>query len=209
MDWKLINWTAKNAWLTEGGKMKKVGVLALQGSIEEHISILKKIKGVKPIKVKTREELMEVDRLIIPGGESTTIGKLLRDFNLLEPLAARIKNGMPVWGTCAGMILLAKKIEGNPEGHLMVMDIQVRRNAYGSQINSFMTHSIIPEFSDEKIPLIFIRAPYITEIGKNVTPLLELDGHIVAAKQENMLATSFHPELTNNTVVHDYFCNKM
>lgn len=91
----------------------------------------------------------------------------------------------------------------------MVMDIQVRRNAYGRQIYSFMTRKVIPEFSNKKIPLIFIRAPYITEIGKNVTPLLELDGHILAAKQENMLATSFHPELTNNTVVHDYFCNKM
>jgi 5'-phosphate synthase pdxT subunit len=205
----LIDWTAKNAWLIEGGKMKKVGVLALQGSVEEHISILKKIEGIEPIKVKTREELMEVDRLIIPGGESTTMGKLLRDFNLLNPLVDRIKDGMPVWGTCAGMILLAKKIEGSPEGHLMVMDIQVRRNAYGRQIYSFMTRKVIPEFSNEKIPLIFIRAPYITEIGKNVTPLLELDGHILAAKQENMLATSFHPELTNNTVVHDYFCNKM
>jgi len=189
--------------------MKKVGVLALQGSVEEHIAMLKKIEGVKPIKVKTREELMEVDRLIIPGGESTTMGKLLRDFNLLNPLVDRIKDGMPVWGTCAGMILLAKKIEGSPEGHLMVMDIQVRRNAYGRQINSFISHKVIPEFSDEKIPLIFIRAPYITEIGKSVTPLLELDGYIVAAKQENMLATSFHPELTNNTVIHDYFCNKM
>ncbi|QSQ07851.1 Pyridoxal 5'-phosphate synthase subunit PdxT [Koleobacter methoxysyntrophicus] len=209
MDWKLIDWTAKNAWLIEGGKMKKVGVLALQGSVEEHISILKKIEGIEPIKVKTREELMEVDRLIIPGGESTTMGKLLRDFNLLNPLVDRIKDGMPVWGTCAGMILLAKKIEGSPEGHLMVMDIQVRRNAYGRQIYSFMIRKVIPEFSNEKIPLIFIRAPYITEIGKNVTPLLELDGHILAAKQENMLATSFHPELTNNTVVHDYFCNKM
>jgi 5'-phosphate synthase pdxT subunit len=205
----LIDWTAKNAWLIEGGKMKKVGVLALQGSVEEHISILKKLEGIEPIKVKTREELMEVDRLIIPGGESTTMGKLLRDFNLLNPLVDRIKDSMPVWGTCAGMILLAKKIEGSPEGHLMVMDIQVRRNAYGRQIYSFMTRKVIPEFSNEKIPLIFIRAPYITEIGKNVTPLLELDGHILAAKQENMLATSFHPELTNNTVVHDYFCNKM
>ncbi len=189
--------------------MKKVGVLALQGSVEEHISMLKKIEGIMPVKVKTRQELMEVDRLIIPGGESTTMGKLLRDYNLLNPLADRIKDGMPVWGTCAGMILLAKRIEGNPEGHLMVMDIQVRRNAYGRQVNSFMTHKVIPEFSHENIPLIFIRAPYITETGKNVTPLLELDGHIVAAKQENMLATSFHPELTNNIAVHDYFCNKM
>lgn len=189
--------------------MKRIGVLALQGSVEEHVSMLNKIPGVTPVLVKKAKDLESIDRLIIPGGESTTIGKLLRNYNLLLPIANSIKEGMPVWGTCAGMILLAKEIEGSSRGHLEVMDITVRRNAYGSQLDSFVAYRVVPEVSAEEIPLVFIRAPYITRIGQGVTPLLKLDGHIVAAKQGNMLATSFHPELTLNPDFHLYFCNKM
>lgn len=188
--------------------MKRVGVLALQGSVREHMESLKRIDGVAPVMVKNRNDLDKVDRLIIPGGESTTIGKLLKDFNLASPIVERIKQGMPVWGTCAGMIILAKKIENSPGGHLEVMDIRVRRNAYGSQLDSFVTEGTIDEVSPEKIPLVFIRAPYITEVGDQVSIMLEVDGKIVAAKQENMVATSFHPELTDSLDFHEYFCNR-
>jgi 5'-phosphate synthase pdxT subunit len=188
--------------------VKRVGVLALQGSVREHMESLKRIDGVAPVMVKNRNDLDKVDRLIIPGGESTTIGKLLKDFNLASPIVERIKQGMPVWGTCAGMIILAKKIENSPGGHLEVMDIRVRRNAYGSQLDSFVTEGTIDEVSPEKIPLVFIRAPYITEVGDQVSIMLEVDGKIVAAKQENMVATSFHPELTDSLDFHEYFCNR-
>jgi len=189
--------------------MKKVGVLALQGSIQEHVNSLKSIPGVIPILVKKTDDLDLVERLIIPGGESTTIGKLLRDYKLLHPIAEKIEEGMPVWGTCAGMILLAKKIENSPVNHLNVMDITVRRNAYGSQLDSFVTQEMIPQISSRKIPLVFIRAPYIIKTRAGVTPLLELYGHIVAARQDNMLVTSFHPELTDNLEFHMYFCDNM
>lgn len=187
--------------------MRKVGVLALQGSVQEHMGSLKKIRGIVPVPVKKQDDLETIERLIIPGGESTTIGKLLRDYHLLQPIAEKIKEGMPVWGTCAGMILLSKRIEDSSEAHLKVMDIVVRRNAYGNQLDSFLTWEIVSKVSSEEIPLVFIRAPYITEIGNGVTPLLELEGHLVAAQQDNMLSTSFHPELTDNLEFHEYFCN--
>ncbi len=189
--------------------MKRVGVLALQGSVQEHMASLKRLSGVTPVPVKKQDTLETVERLIIPGGESTAIGKLLRDYNLINPLAKRIRKGMPVWGTCAGMILMAKRIEGGNEGYLETMDITVRRNAYGGQLDSFDTRKVIPLISEEEIPLIFIRAPYVTEMGKGVVSLLELDGHIVAARQDNMLVTSFHPELTDNLEFHRYFCFDM
>ncbi len=184
----------------------KVGVLSFQGSVEEHMNSLKKIDNVEAVEVKTLSALNEVNGLILPGGESTTISKLLNIFNLSSPLKKRIENGMPVWGTCAGLILLAKNIE-NEQPHLKVMDISVKRNAYGTQIDSFTTTSKISEISEKELPLVFIRAPWIENAKSNVKILSKINGHIVAARQQNMLATSFHPELTNSSEFHNYFVN--
>ena len=191
----------------EDGKMIKVGVLAIQGAVAEHLELLNQIPDVCAQEVKYRDELNEIDGLIIPGGESTAIGRLLRDFNLLQPLKERILNGMPVWGTCAGMILLAKSLENDPTVHLGVMDITVERNAYGRQLGSFTTEVEIEKISSNKIPLVFIRAPYVTQVKSDVDILLEVNDHIVACQQKQMLATSFHPELTKDTSFHRYFIN--
>ncbi|MCX7923592.1 MAG: pyridoxal 5'-phosphate synthase glutaminase subunit PdxT [Clostridia bacterium] len=185
--------------------MVNVGVLALQGSVIEHVKILSGIEGVIPCEVRTVEELDKVSGLILPGGESTTIGKLLKDFEMAEPIKHRVKAGMPVWGTCAGMILMAKKIVDEDNTHLELMDITVRRNAYGSQLDSFSVSSNIPSVSDDSIPMVFIRAPWVECIGSDVEVLAELDGRIVAVKESNMLATSFHPELSANNAFHKYF----
>lgn len=189
----------------EDGKMIKVGVLAVQGAVAEHLELLNPIPDVCAQEVKYLDELNEIDGLIIPGGESTAIGRLLRDFNLLQPLKERILNGMPVWGTCAGMILLAKSLENDPMVHLGVMDITVERNAYGRQLGSFETELVVKEVSSNKIPLVFIRAPYVTQTKSTVSTLLEIDDRIVACRQQHMLATSFHPELTKDTTFHRYF----
>lgn len=181
-----------------------VGVLSFQGSVAEHMQMLNKIDGVTPLEVKTKEALDQVDGLILPGGESTTIAKLLHIFGLFEPLKERITNGMPVWGTCAGMILLAKQIVGE-SAHLGVMDITVRRNAYGTQLDSFSTSAEIPEISEKPVSLVFIRAPWVESADENVRILCQISGHIVVARQDHMLVTSFHPELTETPAVHQYF----
>lgn len=185
------------------GKGPCIGVLALQGSVEEHLECLSRL-GIQAVPVKRKEEIEAVDAMILPGGESTTIGKLLRDFDLMAPLRKRILQGMPVWGTCAGLILLAKNILGE-KPYLDVMDITVRRNAYGRQIDSFKTKAVVPAFGENPIPFVFIRAPYIEAVGEAAEVLCELDGHIVAARQNNMLATAFHPELTGDESVYRYF----
>lgn len=187
--------------------MKAIGVLALQGSFREHIKMLGRLDDVRPISVRTLKELNESDALIIPGGESTTMGKLLRDFELFEPLRDKIKNGLPVWGTCAGLILLANYIVGEEPAHLGVMDITVRRNAYGSQLDSFSKKIVIREVSKEPIEAVFIRAPWIEKAGRSVNVMASLDGKIIAARQENIIATSFHPELTDDLSFHRYFAS--
>lgn len=184
-----------------------IGVLAMQGAFREHIAMLRKFPDVTAFTVRRAEELSQCDGLIIPGGESTTIGKLLRDFHLMEPLREKIEEGLPVWGTCAGLILLAKTIDGQDDTYLRTMDIQVKRNAYGRQIDSFSETADIP-FLGGAHPLVFIRAPYIQAVGPGVTVLLSLHGHIVAAEEKNMLATSFHPELRDDPAFHQYFINK-
>ena len=178
--------------------MLKIGVLALQGSVAEHIKMLSKIDGVYPCEVRTAEEINMVSGLILPGGESTTMGKLLRDFQLVEPIAKRSKAGMPIWGTCAGMILLAKKIVDEEQIHLGLMDMSVRRNAYGGQLDSFNSEVKIEGVSPRCIPLVFIRAPWVVEVGKEVLILSELEGRVIAVLEGNLLATAFHPELTDN-----------
>lgn len=184
----------------------KIGILGFQGAYLEHQHHISAI-GHEPVDVRYAEQLAEIDGIILPGGESTTMGKLLNTTGMMEPLRKRIQEGMPVWGTCAGMILLAKELVNDPVRHLAVMDIAVKRNAYGTQIDSFNVNVIIPEVSEKPVPLVFIRAPYITEVRGNVKVLCEVDGNIVAAREGNMLATSFHPELTDNTAFHEYFVN--
>lgn len=182
----------------------KIGVLALQGGVVEHIDHIKAI-GEEAVEIKKLDDLDDIDGIILPGGESTAIGKLLRERDMLIPLRDKIEKGLPVWGTCAGMVILARCIENDDAMHLGVMDIKVRRNAYGSQLASFKTYGVIGEVSDKKIPMIFIRAPYILETGRNVKILSKVDGSIVAARQDNILATSFHPELSDDTSFHKYF----
>lgn len=182
----------------------KIGILGFQGAIVEHQRHITAI-GHEPVIVRYPEQLDELDGIILPGGESTTMGKLLNRTRMMEPLRQKIEKGLPVWGTCAGMILLAKKLENDSRVHLGVMDIVVRRNAYGTQIDSFDVNTDIPEVSDRQIPLVFIRAPFITEIGVQVKVLCRIEGHVVAAREKNMLVTSFHPELTDHSDFHRYF----
>ncbi len=125
-----------------------------------------------------------------------------------QPLISKIQNGLPVWGTCAGMILLAGQLDGNEDAHLGVMDITVRRNAYGRQLDSFITHEMVQSVSDKSVPLVFIRAPYIVDMDKTVELVHKVEGNTVAVRQKNMLATSFHPELTEDTKFHEYFINE-
>lgn len=182
----------------------RIGVLALQGAFIEHIHSLERL-GVDAFEIRQKKDIEKpFDGLIIPGGESTVMGKLLREFQLYEPIKEMIKNGLPVWGTCAGLILLAKNIVGE-KPHLGVMDITVKRNAYGKQIDSFSTQAMIPAVSDTAVPLVFIRAPWIENVGDNVEILCEINGRIVAARENKMLVTSFHPEVTDNTSFAEYF----
>lgn len=189
--------------------MITVGVLAIQGAVAEHVAALNKIENVKGIEVKTLEEIEQIDGLILPGGESTAMGKILNYFQMLEPLAEKIKKGLPVWGTCAGMILLAKEIVGQDTTYFKAMDTVVKRNAYGSQLDSFQTTIDLPEIAAKPIPLIFIRAPYVESVTGDVTILAKVADKIVAAEQANMLVTAFHPELTDDLSFHKYFCKKV
>lgn len=185
---------------------KIIGILGMQGAIAEHQEILLQIPHTKTRIVKTAKDLDCIDGLILPGGESTAIGKLLDYFSLKEILQEKIISGLPVFGTCAGLILLAKNIENQTNTHLATMDITVKRNGYGSQLDSFSTNLLIPTIDKNMpIPLVFIRAPYITKTGKDVEILATLDNKIIAARQKNMLVSSFHPELTCDLRFHQYF----
>ena len=185
---------------------KIIGILGMQGAIAEHQEILMQIPHTKTRIVKTAKDLDCIDGLILPGGESTAIGKLLDYFSLKEILQQKIISGLPVFGTCAGLILLAKNIENQTNTHLATMDITVKRNGYGSQLDSFSTNLLIPTIDKNiPIPLVFIRAPYITKTDKDVQILATLDNKIIAARQKNMLVTAFHPELTNDLRFHQYF----
>jgi 5'-phosphate synthase pdxT subunit len=185
-----------------------VGVLALQGAFIEHEQMLRRL-GQEVVQVRLPQHLALVDRLIIPGGESTTIGKLLVAYNLLEPIRERVHREMPVWGTCAGMILLAKEItEGRPAGQpaLALMDITARRNAFGRQLDSFEAHVPVSDVAGIPFPAVFIRAPLIEKVRGDTRVLGTLDdGRIVAARQGRMLATAFHPELSGDDRLHRYF----
>lgn len=194
--------------------MSKYGVLALQGDFFEHIQVLRRL-GVEAREVRLPEQLEGLDGLIIPGGESTTIGKLAVAYHLVEPIRRMAKEGIPIWGTCAGMILLAKDV-GRDQPLIGAMDIIVKRNAFGRQVDSFETDLFIPaldvvstvEERGKPFRAIFIRAPYIQKVGHGVEKLAHLaDGTVVAARQGNLLATAFHPELADDTRFHRYFLN--
>ena len=180
-----------------------VGIVAVQGAFEEHCSALGKL-GVSVKEIRSVSDLSQnIDGLIFPGGESTAQGKLLRESGLFDMILPIIKGGLPVYGTCAGMVLLAKRIENDERKHFAVMDITVKRNAYGRQLGSFVTTG---DFGDMgKIPMYFIRAPYISSVGKDVVVLSSESGAITAAREANMLVTSFHPEVTDDLTVHSYF----
>ena len=180
-----------------------IAVLAVQGSFFEHEQILKKL-GVEYFEIRQKSDLdRDFDGLILPGGESTTMGKLLKELDIFDTLKERIENGLPVYGTCAGMILLSNKLSNDENIYFGTMDITVRRNAYGRQLGSFETVSEVKGIG--KVPMIFIRAPYIESVGDRAEVLAVVDGNIVAARQGNQLVTAFHPELTNDTSVHKYF----
>jgi len=185
-----------------------IGVLALQGAFIEHRQMLARL-GVESREVRQRKHLDGIDGLIIPGGESTTIGKLLDTLEMTEAVRGLGRDGLPIWGTCAGMILLANDV-GRPQTILGLLDIVVRRNAFGSQLDSFETDLAIPALGDAPFRAVFIRAPLIERLGPGVVQLATLeDGTIVAAERDNLLATSFHPELTGDLRFHEYFLRKV
>ena len=180
----------------------RIGVLALQGAFAEHCAVLRKL-DTESFEIRQKRDLeQDFDGLILVGGESTVMGKLLRELDCMDPLKQRIREGMPVFGTCAGLILLAKQIDGGIPC-FSVMDIRVKRNAYGRQLGSFFTDDRFG--GSKRIPMTFIRAPYIESVGNNVEVLSIVDSNIVAAQQDNMLVTAFHPELDQDTRIHEAF----
>ncbi len=193
----------------------KVGVLALQGDVQEHVSSLIAC-GVSPFTIRRPEELMGVDVLVIPGGESTTIAQLAEHFGLLQPICDRIKGGMPVYGSCAGMILLADEILDSKDGQKTFggLDITVRRNAFGRQIDSFESDIAFNDGGEDLVHAVFIRAPWVEKVGESITVLASVtapDGsaHPVAVRNQSLLATSFHPELTSDHRIHRYFIEEI
>lgn len=185
--------------------MPTIGVLALQGDVREHARALRAV-GATAVAVRRPTELAAVDALVIPGGESTAMWKLATAFDLLEPLRLRIKSGMPAYGSCAGMIMLADRIVDGAAGQESIggLDITVRRNAFGRQVDSFEEEL---EFAGRPVHAVFIRAPWVESVGPDVEVLASTGDRIVAVRQGPLLATSFHPELTGDARVHEYFVN--
>ena len=188
---------------------KKIGVLALQGDFQEHLQVLERLKA-EGREVRLPRELEGLDGVIIPGGESTTISRLMADFALLEPLRKLVGEGLPLLGTCAGLILMARKATDLALETLRVLDIEVKRNAFGRQVDSFETELAIPALGDAPFPAVFIRAPIIERLGPGVEALARLpEGWPVAIRQKNLLACAFHPELSRDLRLHAYFLNML
>jgi 5'-phosphate synthase pdxT subunit len=188
-----------------------VGVLALQGDFREHLAVLRGL-GADAVAVRRPSELASVSGLVIPGGESSVMDKLARTFGLFQPLRAAIAGGLPVYGTCAGLIMLADRVLDAIDGQQSLggIDVTVRRNAFGSQLESFETDLDIPAVGDEPMHAVFIRAPIVETVGDAATPLAALaDGRVVAVEQGNLVGTSFHPEMTGDTRFHEYFLSKV
>lgn len=202
-----------NSPINTSNNARTVAILAVQGAFLEHRLMLEKL-GAHVIELRQERDLeQDFDSLVLPGGESTVQSKLLLEQNMLEPLKNRIANGMPVLGTCAGLILLAKRVQGDSKGNKITgfntLDVTVKRNAYGRQLGSFHCES---DFGSDKtsinigkVPMTFIRAPYIAEVGDDVEVLASVDNHIVAARQGNQIGASFHPELDTDTRIHQIF----
>ena len=189
--------------------MLAVGVLALQGDFREHIEALE-AAGARAVPVRRPDELAAVDALIIPGGESTTIRRLLHAYDFVQPVQERAADGLPIYGTCAGCILLAREVDGAPAPVLGLMDIGVTRNAYGRQVDSFETDLRVAALGSEPFHAVFIRAPRVDDVGSGVEVLARLeDGTIVAARQGNLLVSTFHPELTGDSRFHQYFLEQV
>lgn len=190
--------------------MSRIGVLALQGDVREHIHAIAEC-GHQGFPVKTIEDLASCEGLIIPGGESTTIAKLARHFQLFEPIAEKIKEGLPVYGSCAGMILLADKVLDAMSGQETFggLDVTVRRNAFGRQVDSFESEIEFASSRPFRFNAVFIRAPWVEEVGAQVEVLASIEGHPVAVRSGNIFATSFHPELTSDTRVHRFFIEEV
>ena len=188
----------------------KVGVLALQGDVREHIRALGEC-GVDAVAVRTESEIGNVDAMVLPGGESTTIAKLARSFGVFEVIAKRIAAGMPIYGSCAGMILLSNQVLDAIEGQETFggLDATVRRNAFGRQVDSFEIGIDFAGISGGPINAVFIRAPWVESVGTGVEVLAQVDNHPVAIRQGNILATSFHPELTGDIRVHKFFIEQL
>jgi pyridoxal 5'-phosphate synthase pdxT subunit len=181
----------------------RVGVLALQGDVPEHLRAAEQA-GAEAVPVRRRAELDTVDALILPGGESTTVGKLLERYDLMEPIRERIREGMPVLGTCTGLILLAKEIEGSDQPRLGLLDVTVRRNAYGRQVDSFEADVAAPALGAEPLRAVFIRAPMVTRTGPEVEVLAEAGGHPILVRQGGILGAAFHPEMAGEARVHRF-----
>ena len=188
----------------------KVGVLALQGDVREHISSLIAC-GVSPIPVRRSSEIDQIDALVLPGGESTTIAQLAESFGIFDQIKDRISDGMPAYGSCAGMILLANEILDAKEGQKSFggLDITVRRNAFGRQVDSFESDIAFSDGSTDPVHAVFIRAPWVESVGQAVQVLAAVDKHPVAVRSEILLATSFHPELTGDYRIHRYFIEEV
>jgi len=181
------------------------GVLGIQGDFAMHLEAIRRADpGVEGRLVKAPRDLETVDRLIIPGGESTTVGMLLNRFGLDQAICDRVKQGMPIWGTCMGMILLAAEIEGSQQPRLNLIDITVRRNAFGAQVHSFEDEVAVKGIAEDHLA-VFIRAPIVTRLGEGVEAIAEYDGKIVGVRAAKVLATSFHPELTDDIRLHQFF----
>ena len=182
----------------------RVGVLALQGDVVEHVRALERA-GAQPVEVRTPDDLAQADALVVPGGESTTVIRLLDRFGLTEPVKARVRDGMPFWGTCMGLIVAAHDVADLEQPTLDLIDVTVRRNAFGRQVESAEVPLAIPALGDEPFPAVFIRAPWVERVGPAVETLAQRDGHGVMVREANVLGTSFHPELTGDDRVHGYF----
>jgi 5'-phosphate synthase pdxT subunit len=188
-----------------GDRLARAGVLGLQGDFREHLETFQRL-GTEAVDIRRPEQLDDVDALVIPGGESTTIGKLALLYGFIPKLKERVAEGMAVWGTCAGAIFIARDVPGHPHPLAELMDITVRRNAFGRQLDSFEADLEVPALGSDPFHAVFIRAPLIEAVGSDVEVLSQLgDGTIVAARQDHLLATSFHPELTRDGRFHDYF----
>ncbi|MFN2339942.1 MAG: pyridoxal 5'-phosphate synthase glutaminase subunit PdxT [Halanaerobium sp.] len=188
-----------------------VGVLALQGGVAEHLNHLNQIEKVKGIPVKKPEQLKNCSGLIVPGGESTTIQKLIKKYDFIDVIKDFHQQGKTIWGTCAGLILLAAEVEGAKENDQLfkLLDIKVKRNAFGSQLHSFIEKAVIPAISSEALELVFIRAPLITEIGEDIKIIYQKQNQIAAVENSTVLGTAFHPELTDSSAFHQYFIDKI